>query len=231
MIKFAVFAFASLLIRAEVRTLTLKEAVDLAIRQNPNLVIARLDRVKSQLAVDIARDPFVPKIYGGSGAAWTSGFPQTINGNPPAIFEARAIMSIYNRPQSFLVAEARENVRGAEIDVQRQQDDIVYRTASLFMDAVQIGRSATAAQKQVQSQEKVLEEVRQRVAEGRELPRLFSTARTVFSLAPGMRKNWRFPWVCSFANRNVAGTWGRSARHRSGSANRSAAGREPQANL
>jgi outer membrane protein len=170
MIKFVVFAFASLLIRAEVRTLTLKQAVDLAMRQNPNLVIARLDRVKAQLAVDIARDPFVPKIYGGSGAAWTSGFPQTINGNPPSIFEARAIMSIYNRPQSFLVAQARENVRGAEIDVQRQQDDIVYRTASLFMDAVQIGRSADAAQKQVKSLEKVLEEVRQRVAEGRELP-------------------------------------------------------------
>jgi outer membrane protein TolC len=170
MTRLAIFAFASLLIRAEVRTLTLKEAVDLAVRQNPNLVMARLDRLKTQLGVDIVRDPFMPKIYGGSGAAWTSGFPQTINGNPPSIFEARVIMSIYNRPQSFLVAQARENVRGAEIDVQRQQDDIVYRTASLFMDAVQIGRSAVAAQKQVQSLAEVLDEVRQRVAEGRELP-------------------------------------------------------------
>jgi outer membrane protein TolC len=150
--------------------LTLKDAVDLAIRQNPNIVIARLDRLKLQLAVDIVRDPFLPKIYGGSGAAWTTGFPQSINGNPPSIFEARTIMSIYNRPQSFLVAQARENVRGADIDVARQQDDIVYRTASLFMDAVQIGRSATAAQKQLESFETVLKEVRQRVAEGRELP-------------------------------------------------------------
>ncbi len=170
MTRLAIFAFASLLIRAEVRTLTLKEAVDLALRQNPNLVIARLDQLKSQLAVDIARDPFVPKIYGGSGAAWTTGFPQTINGNPPSIFEARAIMAIYNRPQSFLLAQARENVRGAEIDVQRQQDEIVYRTASLFMDTVQVSRSAAAADKQVESLNKVLQEVRQRVGEGRELP-------------------------------------------------------------
>src|SRR5438309_239633 len=96
------FALASLFCRAEVHTMSMKEAVDLAIRQNPNMVISRLDHVKAQYAVDIARDPFIPKIYGGSGAAWTTGFPQAINGNPPSIFEARALMSIYNRPQRLL---------------------------------------------------------------------------------------------------------------------------------
>jgi outer membrane protein len=166
------FALASLVIRAEVqvRTMSLKEGVDLAIRQNPSLVIARLDRLKAQYGVDIARDPFVPKIYGGSGAAWTTGYPLAINGNPPSIFESRALMTIYNRPQRFLVAQARENVRGADIDVSRQQDDIVFRTASLFLEAEQTGRAASTAQKQVESLQKVLDEVKQRVAEGRELP-------------------------------------------------------------
>lgn len=144
--------------------------MDLAIRQNPSLVIARLDHVKAQFAVDIARDPFTPKIYGGSGAAWTRGYPQAINGNPPSIFETRVLMEIYNRPQRLLVAQARENARGAEIDVARQQDEVVYRTASLFLEAEQTARAAVAARKQVESLQTVLEEVKQRVAEGRELP-------------------------------------------------------------
>ena len=41
---------------------------------------------------------------------------------------------------------------------------------SFFLEAEQAGRAASAAQKQVESLQKVLDEVQQRVAEGRELP-------------------------------------------------------------
>ena len=54
---------------AETRTLTLKQAVDLALEQNPDLVLARLDEVKANQAVRAARDPFIPKVYVGSGLA------------------------------------------------------------------------------------------------------------------------------------------------------------------
>src|SRR6476659_864707 len=127
-------ALGPLLVSAEVRTLTLREAVTIALEQNASVVMARLDRLKALLGVDIAKDPFVPKVYGGSGAAYTSGFPGTINGSPPSIFDARALMAIFNRPQSYLVAQARENVRGSEIEVGRQEGEIAFRTAALYLD-------------------------------------------------------------------------------------------------
>ena len=71
--------------------MTLHEALDLAMKQNPDLVIARLDQLKTELGVKIARDPFAPKLYGGSGAAWTTGYPATINGSPPSIFQAQGV--------------------------------------------------------------------------------------------------------------------------------------------
>src|ERR1035441_8061945 len=109
MTKFVLTLLAvGMLARAEVRTMTLREAVDRALKENPDLVIARLDLLKSQYAVKISKDPFVPKVTGGSGAAWTSGYPASINGQPPSIFEARADMSIFNRPQAYNVAQARE---------------------------------------------------------------------------------------------------------------------------
>ena len=168
--KAILLALVPLLLRAEVRTLTLREAVTIALEQNPSVVMARLDRLKALLGVDIAKDPFVPKVYGGSGAAYTSGFPGTINGSPPSIFDARALMAIFNRPQSYLVAQARENVRGSEIEVGRQQDEIAFRTAALYLDAEQAARAAATARQQADSMQKVLEAVRQRVGEGRELP-------------------------------------------------------------
>jgi outer membrane protein len=168
--KAALILFVPILLaRAEVRPMTLGEALARAIKQNPELILARLDLLKSQFAVKISKDPFVPKVYGGSGAAWTTGYPASINGQPPSIFEARTDMSVFNRQQSYGVAQARENARGAEIDVSRSQDEAVYRTASLYLDALQTMQALDVARKQIGSFEKVQDNVRARVAEGREL--------------------------------------------------------------
>src|SRR6478609_7905866 len=105
-------SFALLLIAsgayAEVRTMTLRQAVDTAVRQNPEVVMARLEEQKAQEAVRIARDPFSPKVVVGSGLAYTSGFPMSVEGSAPSVFQARAIQSLYNKPRSYEVAAARE---------------------------------------------------------------------------------------------------------------------------
>jgi outer membrane protein len=168
--KSVLFLFVpAALLRAEVYTMSMREAVERALQESPDLVIARLDLMKAQLGVKVARDPFVPKVYGGSGAAWTSGYPASINGDPPSIFQVKTDMSLFNRPQSYGVARARENARGAEIDVSRRQEEIVYRTASLYLDAQQAAQAAEVARKQVQSLEAVEQNIRARIAEGREL--------------------------------------------------------------
>jgi outer membrane protein TolC len=155
---------------AEVRTLTLRQALDLALSQNPDLLLARLDQNKAREQVTVVRDAFVPKIFGGSGAAWTSGFPTSIEGNAPAIFQAKTQMALFDRPQSYQVAQANEAVRGADIDVNMKQDEAAYRVAALFLDAEQTSRSLGQAQQQAESLVRVRDLQDARVAEGRELP-------------------------------------------------------------
>src|SRR5580704_3310931 len=98
---------------AETYTLTLKQAVERAAAQNPEVVMARLDEVKAGAAVRIAKDPFSPHIGGGSGLAYSYGYPLSIEGSAPAIFQARANQDLFNRPQSMAIAQAKENVKGA----------------------------------------------------------------------------------------------------------------------
>src|SRR5665647_2328549 len=93
---------------AQERTITLREAVDLALKQNPDIALARLDERKAGQAVRVARDPFVPKIVAGSGLAYSSGIPMSIEGTTPSIVQAQASQSIFNRQQTHLVAQARE---------------------------------------------------------------------------------------------------------------------------
>lgn len=155
---------------AEVRTLSLREAVKLALRQSPDLMLARLDEQKAEQAVRLARAPFVPKVVVGSGLAYSSGLPMSIEGATPSLFQANAIGSVFDRPQSYRVAAARENRRGAAIDSSAKQDEVVYRTAAAFLDAENAARTAEVSRREVDTFARVLDAVRARVAEGRELP-------------------------------------------------------------
>jgi outer membrane protein len=165
----ALLLLAALSAAAEVKTLTLREAIELALKQNPDVVLARLDQQKARYQVTIARDPFVPKVFAGSGAAYTYGYPNSIDGNAPAIVQVKTIMSLYNRPQSFQVAQANEALRATEVEVGRRQDEVVYRVAELFLQAELAARSLGNARRQVDSLARVKELVDTRVSDGREL--------------------------------------------------------------
>jgi outer membrane protein TolC len=150
--------------------MTLREAVATALMQNPDLLLARLDQQKARYEVTIVHDPFAPKIFAGSGAAFTYGYPSSIDGSAPSIVQARASMALFNRPQQYLVKQAQENARGAQIDTAKRQEEVVYRVATLFLDVEQQTRSLEAAGRRVEALARVVDLTAQRVGEGRELP-------------------------------------------------------------
>ena len=106
------FFFASL-VNAEIHPLTLQQALEIAARQNPEVALARLDEQRATEGVQVALDPFRPKLYGGSGLAYTYGYPNSIDGNAPSLIELKTDMALFNRPKSYQVASARETARGS----------------------------------------------------------------------------------------------------------------------
>ena len=155
---------------AETYTLTLKQTVDRATAQNPEVVMARLDELRAGEAIRIAKDPFSPHIGGGSGLAYSYGYPLSIEGAAPAIFQAKANQDIFNKPQSFAVAQAKENVKGAALATGEKRDDIAYRVATMFVDLDRAAKLEDALAKQVASLQRIFQSVDARVQGGRELP-------------------------------------------------------------
>ena len=170
MSRFFAFAFIACSLRAEVHTFTLKQAVERALAQNPDVEMARLDEHKALQAVRTARDPFSPKVFVGSGLAYSSGFPLSIEGTAPSVAQAHASQYLFNQQQRYVAAQARENVRGAGFVTASKRDEIAFRTASMYLDAERAGRLSGMAAKQAESLQRVLETVRLRVQDGRELP-------------------------------------------------------------
>lgn len=155
---------------AEPRTITLKEAVDLALRQNPDVVLARLDAQKAELQIQATKEPLLPRLVAGSGMAYTYGMPMSVEGSAPTVVQARGIRSIYSGPQRHLTGMAREEAAAAAAGAEIVQEDIALRTALLYLDLEQAHRSARLAQGQLESLQRIEAVVRLRVEEGRELP-------------------------------------------------------------
>jgi outer membrane protein TolC len=155
--------------QAETFTLTLQQAVARALQESPDIALARLDEQKAALNVRVVKDPFSAKVGMGSGIAYTNGFPLSIDGSGPSIVQARASQYVFNKPQSYLVAQARENARGAAFATGSKSDDVAFRVVSLYLDADRARRLSDAAARELEELTKVARTVAARVEEGREL--------------------------------------------------------------
>jgi outer membrane protein len=154
---------------AEVHPLTLRQAVEIALKENPDLVLSRLDQQKAQAAIRVAKDPFAPKLYAGSGLAKVWGYPTSIEGSAPSIIQTRTDMAVFNRAKTYELARVRETARGAEIDTESKSDQIAYQTATMFLDAQQLDRSKQSLQLEVESLQRVRSATGEQVDEGRQL--------------------------------------------------------------
>lgn len=155
---------------AEVHALTLRQALDIASRQNSDVLLARLDQQHAEAGIRIANDPFRPKVYAGSGLAYTYGYPNSIDGSAPSVFQMRTDMQLYNRPDRYQAAAASQSARAADYGAQAKEDDVAYRTADLFLTASQIEREEQAIKDQLPSLRKVVEITHAGVEEGSRLP-------------------------------------------------------------
>ncbi len=154
---------------AQTRTISLKEAVEQALRLNPDIVLARIEEQKAQQQIRIARDPFIPKLIAGSGAAYSYGFPMSIEGSAPSILQVRGIASVFNRSLSARIAQATEAAKATTIDTEAKREDVAIETASIFLDAIRWARTAEAIRGQIDAMQHAAETVEVRVKEGREL--------------------------------------------------------------
>ena len=165
----AAILLCALTCTAETRTLTLKQALDLALQQNPDLVIAKLDEQRAKLQIDVAKDPFSPKVYAGSGLAYTYGFPTSIDGSAPSIVQVRTTEDLYNAPQKYRVKQAQEEARGVGFGVDAKRDDVIFRVASAYIDAQNQAQAVKAAQEEDAELKRVAQLTQARVEAQQEL--------------------------------------------------------------
>jgi outer membrane protein TolC len=122
-------------------------------------------------------------VFAGSGLAYTYGYPNSIEGNAPSLFQVKTEMAIYNRPKSYEVASSRETARGSQYGAQAKSEDVAYQTADLFLTATQMEHARETLSNQLPSLQRVVQLTAASVTEGSNLPLELKRARVNLALS------------------------------------------------
>jgi outer membrane protein len=150
--------------------LTLKHAIELALQNSKEIQIAKLQASLGDRSSMIARAPFLPNLYAGSGAGYTFGIPETPGGRAPALFSVTYTEQVFNEPLRGQGKELQEQAKAQRILLEDARNGAIVRTASAYLELVMVRHSLELLRKEQESAERILGVTQQREKESLELP-------------------------------------------------------------
>ena len=150
--------------------LSLRQAVTLALQNSREIALARVQYTVALNAAGVDRADFRPNLYTGSGAAYTSGFPATVGGQAPSIFNLSYTQSVFNLPLRGQLKAAEDRAETQKIELERTRDAVIVRTASTYLELAEVRHALQLLRNEGASGEKIAEVTRERAEAGQELP-------------------------------------------------------------
>ena len=152
------------------RTLSLPDAVTLALHNSRDLRLARLEYQVAQNAAGLDRSAFLPNLYTGAGYVYTYGFPSIPGGGPPAVFELDYTQVLFNPLLKSAQRADEERAKSQLAAIQQARDNVMVQTASTYLELAEVRHLAALMSRDEAAAEKIVEIVQERVAANRALP-------------------------------------------------------------
>jgi len=151
-------------------SLTLKGAIEMALRNSKDIQVAKLQASVADHASQLSKSDFLPNVYAGSGAGYTYGIPETPGGRAPSIFNVTYTEQIYNQPLRGQGKELEEQARSQLILLEDVKSGVILRTAMAYLELGKVRHSMELLRAELESADKILQVTQERQGEGYELP-------------------------------------------------------------
>ena len=150
----------------KIHTLSLQDALQLAAKQNPDILYVRLEAEHAAYDVDVARDPFSLRLTARSDAVYTYGYPNNVNGHSPSILSAQLDRTIFDRVRHYQVEATREGAKSFALGSESQMEAAMYRIALLFLEVKNDEKAGELTRTQVAALDQLAAQASARVSEG-----------------------------------------------------------------
>jgi outer membrane protein TolC len=155
---------------ASAQTLTLKRAVELALGHSSAMAVSTADQLQAFETYREARGAFIPQVAVGSGLAYSYGFPLSLEGSAPTIFNVTSQSLLLNFAQRRFTraAKAQWTATGSQLKDQRGQ--VVLDTALSYTELEYWQKKLDVWQHELETSRQMEQAVAQRVQEGIDKP-------------------------------------------------------------
>jgi outer membrane protein len=148
------------------RPLAFRTAIELAVKNSATTGLAQADLQRARATVIQTRDVFLPQMVLGSGLGASYGFPLSLEGAAPSIFNVNFQGALLNAAQRNFVKAARSDVDVTTAQNADRRNDVIMETALDYVQLDLLESSLTIQREQQQAVRKFQDIVTQRVQAG-----------------------------------------------------------------
>jgi outer membrane protein TolC len=127
-----VFPPASLL----AEPVTLHRAVELALKHATGAGISAADEQHASATYRELRNSFIPQLNAGAGIGWSDGFPLSLEGAAPSLFNVNAQSALLNPALKDFIHAAQSDVAVSTLHTKDQRNEIVQDTVLSYAELV-----------------------------------------------------------------------------------------------
>src|SRR6266536_5897625 len=121
---------------AAAEPLTLKRAVQLALPHSTAMAQASADEQRMFASYSEARNQYVPQVVVGSGLGASWGFPLSLEGSAPSIFNVNAQSALINPALREFVHAAREEIGAGKLQTKDQKEQVTQEVVTIYIELV-----------------------------------------------------------------------------------------------
>jgi outer membrane protein len=112
-------------------------AIQLAVSQSTEIAIAETDVRRAATAYMEARSAYIPQLVLGSNAGYAYGFPLSLEGAAPTLFNLTTQSSVWNPAQREFVRSAESERKTSEAQRRQQREQVILDTALAYLELAQ----------------------------------------------------------------------------------------------
>lgn len=151
---------------ADKKPLAFRTAIELAVKNSTTSGVAQADLQRARATVTQTRDVFLPQFVLGSGLGGSYGFPLSLEGAAPSIFNVNFQGALINAADRSYVKAARSDVQVTLAQNADRRNDVIMETALDYVQLDLLESSLSIQREQQQSAQKFQDIVAQRVQAG-----------------------------------------------------------------
>jgi outer membrane protein TolC len=146
--------------------ITLHHAVELALNHASGISIAAADQKHASASYRELRNSYIPQLTAGAGIGWSDGFPLSLEGAAPSLFNVTAQSALLNPALRDFIHAAQSDVTVSNLHIKDQRNQIIQDTVLSYAELAKWELRLSRLREAQAAAEQIEAAVTQRVKEG-----------------------------------------------------------------